>query len=362
MVRLIFLVIFSTLTWSSLAATTYITLENVDLFDAPNGNKIEQWPDRNLFTSSYEDDFWITVSGYFPEGVWQPIEPKLYISKSAKLKVKPPLKANEKPAIIHVELVSNGSKAKAYKLLADTPIYTIDPVDEQASNLVASQPQNSWQKGKVFTARYQTASYVKATGEFDEEGRWQALVKPVWILKPFEFQDRTQPRMFTRQDNTKRFAIVDKSKFEVHIYEKGPEQVTRLVSAPVALGYDRCLSEDKGGKCYYTPVGKFDIEFKLFDPDGINWCIPKKMEAEFAEKLAKGERCWRGIMGNHALHFGNSLFLHGTSNPNSLGSRTTHGCIRLRNADISLVYRLLTEGDEVHIVESFTTFENAISG
>ncbi|WP_370661018.1 L,D-transpeptidase [Psychrosphaera algicola] len=41
-------------------------------------------------------------------------------------------------------------------------------------------------------------------------------------------------------------------------------------------------------------------------------------------------------MGNHAMHFGNSLFLHGTSNPRSIGSRTTHGCVRLRNSDIEV--------------------------
>ena len=71
------------------------------------------------------------------------------------------------------------------------------------------------------------------------------------------------------------------------------------------------------------------------------------MRGEFKEKLARGENCWRGIMGRHALHFGDSLFLHGTSNPSSIGSRTTHGCVRLRNADIDIIYRLMKEGDKV---------------
>jgi hypothetical protein len=117
------------------------------------------------------------------------------------------------------------------------------------------------------------------------------------------------------------------------------------------------LSAAKGGKCYYTSEGEYEIEFKLFDADGIEWCVPKKMEAEFKEKIARGERCWRGIMGKHALHFGNSLFLHGTSNPRSIGSRSTHGCVRLRNSDITVLYRLLSNGDKVLISETPEEFD-----
>jgi len=51
------------------------------------------------------------------------------------------------------------------------------------------------------------------------------------------------------------------------------------------------------------------------------------------------------------------LFLHGTSNPNSIGSRSTHGCVRLRNNDISLLYRLLQKGDSVLISEQPEEFD-----
>jgi hypothetical protein len=41
--------------------------------------------------------------------------------------------------------------------------------------------------------------------------------------------------------------------------------------------------------------------------------------------------------------------IHGTSNPRSIGRRASHGCIRLRNADVEELFGLVTLGDAVEL-------------
>jgi hypothetical protein len=328
----------------SFAAKTFITQSEVKVYDQIGGQVIETWPSHTLFTSSHQDSVWITVSGHFPEGEWQPLTNHVYLQVSNEIQERVPQTDNAAETIFHVPqetLFSTAkSTAKAYRLLEPATIFN------RLGEVLAQ-----WPVGKNFTSAFENEDAIKVTGHFPD-GKWAKLAEPVWIIKPVRMQDRTQPKVVSRPDGISRFVVIDKSSFLMTLYETTDTKPKPLITTPVALGYDRCLSADKGGKCYYTPEGEFTIEFKLFDTDGINWCIPKKMEAEFADKIAKGERCWRGIMGNHALHFGNSLFLHGTSNPSSIGSRTTHGCVRLRNSDIEMVYRLLSEGDKVIITSN----------
>ena len=50
-------------------------------------------------------------------------------------------------------------------------------------------------------------------------------------------------------------------------------------------------------------------------------------------------------MGLSAAGYG----LHGTNVPNSIGKNASHGCIRLRNADIEQLFELLAVGDSVEL-------------
>lgn len=408
MVRsLVILLLF--LTSNCYAAKTYITVSDVQVFDKPNGQLVATWPSRTLFTSGSETPEWVRVTGHFPEGHWQPMSPDLFVLNGQNIKQKSIEHKNAPKTIVYTKLEGKANPARAYRLLRPTIYYetraeaelafakrqlaerqeiitqptsdeetpsTKERVQESKPDSEShteqstrqqkvlytergaeeTEPAKVWAKGSNFTSNFETEKVVKATGYFPE-GKWQKLPKSRWMVKPIQVQNRTKPTPYKRTKQTHRFAVIDKTEFHVTLYEVTNGEKTKILRAPVALGYDRCLSEAKGGKCYYTPQGEYEIEFGLFDPDGINWCIPKKMEAEFKEQLARGERCWRGIMGNHALHFGNSLFLHGTSNPNSIGSRSTHGCVRLRNNDIAMIYRLLAPGDKVLISETPEEFD-----
>ena len=333
-----------TLSGQTEAAQTYITKQSTDVLERPNGDVITSWPIETTFTGTQLDDFWIEISGVVSEGMWQPLELHRYVANSPNIAVKPNKQQGSK-TIIYKALSGGSNKAKTYRVVGDTIAYLTKP----DSNTLPEY--ETWINSKEFTSGYQDAEYIKATGNISDQG-WQAFDVPRWIRKPAKLQDITQPRQFARQEGSLRVAVVDKSSFHLTLYEVMGERVEKIMKTPVALGYDKCLPAEKGGQCYYTPEGEFDIDFKLFDPAGIQWCVPPKMRGEFKEKLARGENCWRGIMGRHALHFGNSLFLHGTSNPSSIGSKTTHGCVRLRNADIDIIYRLMDKGDKVVVTES----------
>jgi len=41
--------------------------------------------------------------------------------------------------------------------------------------------------------------------------------------------------------------------------------------------------------------------------------------------------------------------IHGTNAPGSIGKNASHGCIRLRNADVEQLFKLVAVGDEVEI-------------
>ena len=56
-----------------------------------------------------------------------------------------------------------------------------------------------------------------------------------------------------------------------------------------------------------------------------------------------------GELGRHMLDTGNGFLLHGTPDKASIGTAATHGCIRLRDADIAWLYEMIPVGTRVYI-------------
>jgi lipoprotein-anchoring transpeptidase ErfK/SrfK len=46
--------------------------------------------------------------------------------------------------------------------------------------------------------------------------------------------------------------------------------------------------------------------------------------------------------------------IHGTNVPSSIGSKASHGCIRMRKADVEELFELVKVGDEVEMVAAPT--------
>jgi lipoprotein-anchoring transpeptidase ErfK/SrfK len=61
------------------------------------------------------------------------------------------------------------------------------------------------------------------------------------------------------------------------------------------------------------------------------------------------QRRYEGVLGTHRLNLGDGYALHGTNRPETVGQAVSHGCVRLRNEDISRLYEMVAVGTPVYI-------------
>ena len=61
------------------------------------------------------------------------------------------------------------------------------------------------------------------------------------------------------------------------------------------------------------------------------------------------QRKYGGVLGTHRLNIGDGYALHGTNRPETVGRSVSHGCVRLRNEDIAVLYGIVKIGTPVYI-------------
>jgi lipoprotein-anchoring transpeptidase ErfK/SrfK len=125
--------------------------------------------------------------------------------------------------------------------------------------------------------------------------------------------------------NEKMSIVVDKS-MNILTLKSGDSIVK---SYRVATGINNC-----------THVGSFKIINKLVDPP---WYTAGGVVPPDSPKNILGSR-WLGLS---AQGYG----IHGTTEPQSIGSQATSGCVRMRNAEVEELYSLVPQGAEVVIVD-----------
>ncbi|NQT18076.1 MAG: L,D-transpeptidase family protein [Planctomycetes bacterium] len=112
-------------------------------------------------------------------------------------------------------------------------------------------------------------------------------------------------------------AVIEKSKFKLSVY----------------LGNKYVKSYDVGlGKEDSTPVGSFKVISKLKKPD---WYRPGKVLKYGDPENALGTR-WIGFMKGYGIH--------GTWEPETVGSQSSEGCVRMLNKDVEELFDLLIKG------------------
>jgi L,D-transpeptidase YbiS len=100
---------------------------------------------------------------------------------------------------------------------------------------------------------------------------------------------------------------------------------------------------------FKTPRGVFRITVKLKDPV---WYKPDWAFIE--ERLSipppdSPKRYQYGVLGDYAVAFGQGYLIHGTLYKRLLGMPVTHGCVRLDDYDIKIVYDKIHHGSKVYI-------------
>jgi lipoprotein-anchoring transpeptidase ErfK/SrfK len=111
------------------------------------------------------------------------------------------------------------------------------------------------------------------------------------------------------------------------------------------------LIVEKGNKVWVfkTPKGKRWIHGKITNP---SWTRPDWSFIEEGLPVPAHDdpsRYESGVLGDYALSMGDSYLIHGTIYKRFLGMPVTHGCVRLNDEDLEVVYNTLNIGSKVYI-------------
>jgi len=100
---------------------------------------------------------------------------------------------------------------------------------------------------------------------------------------------------------------------------------------------------------FFTPRGMFRILGKRVAPV---WAKPDWAFVEEGLPIppqGAPERFEAGVLGDYALELGDGYLIHGTLYKRMLGMPVTHGCVRLGDEDLRIVYHKLQLGSKVFI-------------
>ena len=142
------------------------------------------------------------------------------------------------------------------------------------------------------------------------------------------------------------YLVINSSANEFTLY-KGTQMISR----------DKCSTGSyillKNGEeqqwMFKTPTGEFRVRGKTTAP------VWKKPDWAFVEEGLQvpspnhPSRFEYGVLGDYALNLGDGYLIHGTLYQRFLGLPVTHGCIRLSDENLELIYQSLTIGSRVYI-------------
>jgi lipoprotein-anchoring transpeptidase ErfK/SrfK len=100
---------------------------------------------------------------------------------------------------------------------------------------------------------------------------------------------------------------------------------------------------------FKTPKGKYRIQGKTTNP------VWKKPDWAFIEEGLPVppenhySRFEYGVLGDYALSIGDGYLIHGTIYKRFLGMPVTHGCVRLNDEDLGVIFNTLSIGSKVYI-------------
>ena len=125
---------------------------------------------------------------------------------------------------------------------------------------------------------------------------------------------------------------------EMRLFVHSSDRSKTVTTFPIGIG-------DQGKE---TPVGTFIVVEKIRNPA---WNVPESIRKEEPDLPAIVPPGPDNPMGSHALRLSNgTLLIHGTNRPWGIGTRSSHGCIRLYQEDIARLFEMVRRGTPVVIV------------
>jgi lipoprotein-anchoring transpeptidase ErfK/SrfK len=107
---------------------------------------------------------------------------------------------------------------------------------------------------------------------------------------------------------------------------------------------------------FKTPLGRFAISKKIGDGAALGAVFKSRVptgeigDPANPEDLVQTRILWlHGLDPENANTMERYIYIHGTNHEEQIGTAASHGCIRMRNADVAELYELVNEGTPVSI-------------
>ena len=100
---------------------------------------------------------------------------------------------------------------------------------------------------------------------------------------------------------------------------------------------------------FKTPKGKFQVQGKTVHPV---WTRPDWAFVEEGLPIPARDHPSRyeyGVLGDYAMSLGDGYLIHGTLYKRFIGMPVTHGCVRLGDEDLEVIFKTLSIGSKVYI-------------
>lgn len=123
-----------------------------------------------------------------------------------------------------------------------------------------------------------------------------------------------------------------------------------IKEAVVSTGSGSVLNDPAGSRkwVFDTPRGVLTVRWKKTNPV---WTKPDWAFIEEGKPVPKDlkDRIEKDVLGDYALELGDSYLIHGTLYTRLLGRNVTHGCVRVADEDLKLLYERVPVGTKVII-------------
>jgi len=142
------------------------------------------------------------------------------------------------------------------------------------------------------------------------------------------------------------YIVIDTAKNRLYLKNNG----ATLHEMVVSTGSGSVLEDPQGNRkwIFDTPRGVLTVQGKKVNPV---WVKPDWAFIEEGEEPPKSyrERIEEGVLGDYGLELGNGYLIHGTLYTRLLGRNVTHGCVRVGDKDLKILFDKTPIGTKVII-------------
>ena len=177
----------------------------------------------------------------------------------------------------------------------------------------------------------------------------------VYVKKLLSLEKKIRLEKSKVQKLEKRFEQLESKK--PYLVVNSSQNMVRLVIDGTTVRKSKCstgsyiLLKASGERewLFRTPKGKFRVTVKFKNP---HWYKPDWAYLEEGKPIPSiysPKRYIPNVLGDYALGFGDGYLVHGTLYKRFLGLPITHGCVRLGDEDMQVVFNTLTHGSKIYI-------------